>query len=94
MPVLVYSVFTGDDCGAHFYTESVLILTKSSAVVSERLNVFDYFVALNAFDYVATASSPSTALRAPTGSIQARSQLKGSRGWQPNSQRSSTRVAT
>ena len=37
VPVLVYSVFTGDDCGAHVYTESVLNLTKSSIEFSERL---------------------------------------------------------
>ena len=37
VPVFVYSVFTGGDCGAHIDTESVLILTKSSVVFSERL---------------------------------------------------------
>ena len=38
------------------YYESVLILTKSSIEVSERLNAFDYVVALNAlYDFVAAS---------------------------------------
>jgi len=67
------------------YCESVLILTKSFVVLSDN-----YFAALNAFDYVVAANAlytvvVVTALRAPIGSTQARSQLTGSRGWQPNS---------